>query len=246
MALGASVLLHAALIWLVVRHDDREPWARTEAPGALGLPVGGGGGGGGGARVSYIQLPPLPAASRAPTPAPAPVPKPAVEPPVPPKPPEPRVEPREVPPPQPSSQVATTTSAATPGAGVGDGGIGAGAGAGGTGGGQGSGVGPGTGPGSGPGTGGAGGTVTPPTWRNAVVPPFDKPPKELRGQSITITFWVRPDGGVQRVAFAPEIRNREYARKFEEAMLGYRFNPARSPTGEAIPGTVDITITIGQ
>ena len=111
-----------------------------------------------------------------------------------------------------------------PGAGPGAGG--------GAGGGHRTGQGPGTGPGAG--GGGQGGTIRPPELRDLAFP-FDTPPKELRGASLAVTFWVRVDGRVERYEVDPEIGDRDYARKFDEVIRAFRFTPGpragRQPRG---------------
>jgi hypothetical protein len=122
--------------------------------------------------------------------------------------------------------------------------VGPGAG-GGTGGGTGGGAGPGAGGGAGegePGTGG-GGSVRPPELRDLAFP-FDTPPKELRGASLNVTFWVRVDGRVDRYEVRPEIADRDYARKFDEVIRAFRFTPALAPDGSHIAGTTTVTFTL--
>ena len=123
-------------------------------------------------------------------------------------------------------------------------GAGPGAGGGG-GGGEGTGLGPGQGPGAGPGNGGggAGGATRPPELRDLAFP-FDTPPKELRGASLAVTFWVRVDGRVDRYEVAPEIADRDYARKFDEVIRAFRFTPARAPDGTTVAGTTTVTFTL--
>ncbi len=240
-ALLVSVLLHTLLIALLVRTGDRL-WSRTLAPGdpALGA---GGGGGGGGSRVAYITLPPareptMPRQTTVTPPVPRPrvEPEPVVPPSVPPvalpQLPEPTPAPRDTQPP-----TATAAAGTGPGAGPGAGG--------GTGGGAGQGIGPGQGPGTGPGAGGGGqgGTVRPPELRDLAFP-FDTPPKELRGASLAVTFWVRVDGGVERYEVDPAIGDRDYARKFDEVIRAFRFSPARAPDGTKVAGTTTVTFTL--
>jgi protein TonB len=118
---------------------------------------------------------------------------------------------------------------------------------GGAGGGEGGGVGPGAGPGVGAGTGGGaggeGGVVRPPELRDLAFP-FDNPPKELRGASLAVTFWVRVDGRVERYVVDPEIADRDYARKFDEVIRAFRFTPARAPDGSRVAGTTTVTFTL--
>jgi hypothetical protein len=236
--LVVSLLLHVLVIGVAIYHGERL-WSRTLAPGDPALPQGGGGGGGGN-RVAYISLPQFV--------PPAPPPAVRVEPIVPP----PQVEPHPVPmavpplpvqmPPQP---VDTVTVALQPRETTGAAGTGPGA-NGGAGGGAGPGVGPGTGTGAGsqPGTGGGeGGTSSPPELRDLAFP-FDTPPKELRGASLNVTFWVRVDGRVERYEVDPRIMNQDYARKFDEVIRAFRFTPARAADGSRIAGTTTVTFTL--
>jgi periplasmic protein TonB len=115
---------------------------------------------------------------------------------------------------------------------------------GGAGGGTGAGVGPGTGGGAGEGSGsGEGGTLRPPELRDLAFP-FDTPPKELRGASLDVTFWVKVDGRVDRYEVRPAIADRDYARKFDEVIRAFRFTPARAPDGSKIAGTTTVTFTL--
>ena len=74
--------------------------------------------------------------------------------------------------------------------------------------------------------------------------PFDTPPKELRGVSLRVTFWVRVDGRVERYEVEPEIKDREYAKKFDEVMRAFRFTPARAADGTRVAGTTRISFTL--
>ncbi|HUF35321.1 MAG TPA: hypothetical protein VMN37_05180 [Gemmatimonadales bacterium] len=232
-----SLLLHAAVFGLILTQGQRL-WRSTPAPGARVLFPFGGGGGGGGNRVAYITLPPAP--ERAP-PMPAVVPPPASPPPVEVSLPEPVVV--QPPSPEPVESLPAAMSSAEADA---PGGTGPGTG-GGTGGGEGGGAGPGTGTGvgagSGAGTGGQGGTMRPPELRNLAFP-FDNPPKELRGASLNVTFWVRVDGRVERYEVDPAIADRDYARKFDEVIRAFRFTPARMPDGTRVAGTTMVTFTL--
>jgi protein TonB len=242
-----SVLLHAIVLALAVRSGERL-WSLALAPGDPALAPGGGGGGGGGPRVSYITLPParepvMPRQATVTAPVmhprvePKPTPAPTVTPPAP-------VAKASAPPPQPidtqppaPAAAGRATTALGPGAGPGAGG--------GTGGGTGQGIGPGQGPGAGPGAGGGGqgGTTRPPELRDLAFP-FDTPPKELRGASLAVTFWVRVDGQVDRYEVDPAISDRDYARKFDEVIRAFRFTPARAPDGSRIAGTTTVTFTL--
>jgi hypothetical protein len=238
LGLGLSLAFHAALLALIVLAGDRL-WRRSLAPGAPALFLfQGGGGGGGGNRVAYITLPSPP--ERAPRP-PAPSAAPPVKPP--PEVPPPVEEAEVVPPPVPvdslpsvalaDSGTAPEAAGTTPGTGSG----------GGAGGGRGPGAGPGSGEGSGPGVGGGGGMVRPPELRDLAFP-FETPPKELRGASLDVTFWVRVDGRVERYEVRPAINDRDYARKFDEVIRAFRFTPARAPDGTRIAGTTRVTFTL--
>jgi hypothetical protein len=101
----------------------------------------------------------------------------------------------------------------------------------------------GAGGGTGPGGGGQGGTLRPPEPRDMAFP-FDAPPKELRGVSLNVTFWVRADGRVERYLVEPEIKDRNYAKKFDEVMRAFRFTPARAPNGTRVAGTTRISFTL--
>ena len=76
--------------------------------------------------------------------------------------------------------------------------------------------------------------------------PFDKPPKELRGLSLNVTFWVRPDGRVERYLVEPQIKDRDYAKKFDEVMRAFRFTPARAPDGSRPADTASATTCTGS
>ena len=235
-------MLHALVIGLAVYHGERI-WSRTLAPGDPALRSGGGGGGGGN-RVAYITLPSI-------APSAAPRATPVVPPPVAPLVVAPKPEPvaltpvEPVVPTVPADTQRTAVAVASPGDTVpAGGGLGPGAG-GGAGGGQGAGVGPGAGGGAGPGPtgGGGGGTTRPPELRDLAFP-FDEPPKQLRGASLNVTFWVRVDGRVERYEVDPEISDRDYARKFDEVIRSFRFAPARAPDGTRVPGTTTVTFTL--
>jgi hypothetical protein len=232
--LAASLLLHGLLLGLLVAHGERL-WSRTLAPGNPALRGGRSSGpGSGGNRVAYITLPSMPEPA-------APV-APRVSPPVPPPklvvPPAPQPEQPKVAAPQPVDTVAAPAVALK--ALGGEPGAGAGRGVGDT-------IGPGQGDGGGGGTGtgpgGEGGRVRPPEPRDMAFP-FDTPPKELRGISLNVTFWVRVDGRVERYTVEPEIKDRDYAKKFDEVMRAFRFTPARAPDGTRVPGTTRISFTL--
>ncbi|MFL5512830.1 MAG: hypothetical protein ACJ8CN_10420, partial [Gemmatimonadales bacterium] len=236
VGLMLSLAFHAALLAALVARGEKI-WGRTPAPGFPGRSGSAStGGGGGGPRVAYITLPSLPKAQTPPAhraPPPVPTPRPVVSPPVPP--PEPQVVAPVRADTTPSRQQSVAAADSTSGGG---GGTGAGnAGQGGPGSGKGTaGAGGGTG-------GGAGGKARPPEPRDMAFP-FDNPPKELRGLSLNVTFWVRPDGRVERYLVEPQIKDRDYAKKFDEVMRAFRFTPARAPDGTFIPGTARISFTL--
>ena len=62
--------------------------------------------------------------------------------------------------------------------------------------------------------------------------------------SLNVTFWVRVDGRVERYAVDPEIKDRDYAKKFDEVMRAFRFTPARAPDGTRVAGTAKISFTL--
>ncbi len=230
LGLIASVLVHVVVIGLLVYPFIRAELQTTAGtPGLLGT-GGSAGGGGGGRRVAYISLPAY--VPPAPTPA---QPDPVVPPPEP-------VPVKPAPPPTPvPDTVATADTQAVTLASAGDSGQGNGTGSGtggGSGGGSGGGIGPGNGPGSGEGTGGGTGRATAPRGKQLIVPPMEKVPKSLRGSTVQVVFHITAQGDVARVDVRPRIEDGDYARRFEEAMLGYKFWPALSPSGDAIPGTV--------
>ena len=235
--LGASLLLHGVVVALLVTRGERL-WSRTLAPGAPAPgSQAGGESGGGGSRVAYITLPPMP---RTEAPARPKVVK-AVPPPrqvevpvrTPAQPEAVTRPPQDTVAPPPTQALASGDSAATRGTAAGTG----------TGGqpGQGSGR-PGVG-GNGAGPGGQGSRARPPEPRGMAFP-FDNPPKELRGTSLNVTFWVRNDGRVERYVVEPAIKDRDYARKFDEVMRAFRFTPAQAADGTRIPGTTRISFTL--
>lgn len=241
-----SVLVHALIVALAVRSGERL-WSRTLAPGDPAL-IPGGGGGGGRFGEAYIILPPVSQPVRPrqtdvtgavtrprvePDPAPLTVPPPTTSDVVSASP----LQPADTLPSAPSAGAVGPATAADSGAGPGS--------AAGPGAGTGQGIGPGQGTGAGPGTGGAGqgGTVRPPELRDLAFP-FDTPPKELRGASLAVTFWVRVDGQVDRYEIDPAIGDRAYARKFDEVIRAFRFTPARAPDGTRVAGTTTVTFTL--
>jgi hypothetical protein len=85
--------------------------------------------------------------------------------------------------------------------------------------------------------------IRPPELRDLAFP-FETPPKELRGASLDVVFWVRVDGRVERYEVQPVITDRDYARKFDEVIRAFRFTPARAPDGSRIAGTTRVTFTL--
>lgn len=223
-----SLIAHLVVLLSVVELTrDATFWKPSDPEGSGGRRAEGGGGG---SRVQLIQLPSPP--------APPPAPLPRVAPPV--RMPTTIPAPEITAPPQPVDTMPRPAPSAEPG--------GAG---GGSGGGSGGGAGPGSGPGSGPGNAGGGGGAPadsgrggarPPEPRQLILPPFDYP-RSMRGQSIDVTFHVLADGRVDHVVFVPEIPDRSYAKKLEDAMRAYRFRPARSADGQAVPGIAIVKVS---
>ena len=216
-----SVLFHILLVLLVIRHAA--DFARVGEGNPLLLQFGdGGGGGGGGPRGGYILLPAFVPPPAAPVDQTAP-PTETAEPPVVST---PQVE---------RDSLADSQVVATAGSGTGagsDGGSGVG-----TGGGQGPGTGPGTGPGSGGDTRGTG-----PSPRQLIIPPIEDKPRDLAGKTVTVRFFITRIGRVDRIEVDPEIRDRNYARKFRESMVRYTFYPAHSPAGEPIDAVYTVAV----
>ena len=225
-----SLVLHtlviAAILWPATH------FLTINDPGNPFLPPGGGGGGGGGGgqSVAYISLPAF---------TPPPPDAEVVE--------VPPVETPEVPvvaEPVPvqdtvraDTQVVAMNLGTTPGTGTGTAGTGSGQGPG-----SGNGTGPGSGPGTGPGSGGGLSLARPPQAKQLVLAPEGRP-RELRNQTVSAMFSIDTTGKVQDVVITPEIQHRDYAKKLRETLLAYRFTPARSATGEAIPVQYNIDIT---
>lgn len=224
-----SLVIHLVLLLVLVEVTRDNVW--WDPPESRGAPFERAGGGGGGRQVNMIALPqatqrPEPVVKVPPPPPPVPVPV---------------VTPAQITPPVPAPPVdtlpKTTGGAVTTGTG------------GGTGGNSGTGSGPGSGPGTGPGSGG--GTAPPDSARTAardpeprqlILIPFDYPPS-MRGLTIQVTFFVSADGRVDRVLFSEDIPDRGYAKRLEVVMRAYRFRPARSAEGQAVPGHTTVSVT---
>lgn len=230
-----SIAFHAALLAMAIwQVSARSGETRPELGPGLGGEAGGGGGGGG-VEVTYIDLP-----------AAAPAAAPAAE--------ETEASREEVvpvetsPPIAPAADIATATPPPASGAASSGAGTGTGAGenpgsGGGTGGGQGGGVGTGVGAGMGPGTGGDSLGITPPSWR-FFAPPLGRPPKELRGQTLRVRFWVRADGTTERFETEPAIENDNYRRKFAEIAMATLWRPARRADGTAVAAVAEMQVTL--
>jgi protein TonB len=230
-----SLLIHACVILLAIRLTAVVVLDKKSPIGdAIMMALGGGGGGGGSGGDAFSVAKPPP---------PPPDPTPPVVPPPPPPmviPPPPPVTP---PPQQTAAPVSDTPPAATA--------VAAGAGTGGgTGGGTGTGDGPGHGSGQGPGNGagkgggnGGGDAGYPPEPKQIILPPLDAP-KSLHGRVTDVTFTVDPEGKVTDVQVVPGITDRKYARAFDLAMRGYRFQPAKDAQGKAVAGILKIQVTL--
>jgi len=82
----------------------------------------------------------------------------------------------------------------------------------------------------------------PPFPRQLILPPTDYP-RNLRGLTVAVTFWVAADGRVERVALEPKPDDRGFAKRLIEVMMHYRFRPARSADGLPIPGTTTVSVS---
>lgn len=228
-----SLALHVGVVLLALRVGAVAVETRGNPFAAFVERFGGGGGGGTGGDVAFIIPPAAP-------PAPAPeVPVPEVV---------PTVVPQVVPTPDPVIElppvpVPVPTAPGTAGSAGTGGGSGGGAGTG-QGPGTGAGTGPGSGGGAGGGLGGGGRAGSPPTSRTFIVPPIDAP-RSLRGRTVDVTFHVDATGRVTDIDVVPPIADRGYARKFDEAMRGFRFRPARDGDGSPVAGVVTMSVTIG-
>jgi protein TonB len=220
--------------------------SRDIIPAMLGAggpgPAGGGGGGtkglGAHERLRYIDVSPAPPepSTVAPKALPPPQPKvqlkpvrPRVEQPNPvlPDPVKPTLEVRVQAPPLPRRFAATT------GAGGGTGTDGTNGSGPGTGGGVGTGAGTGRGSATGPGTGGGEGTIYPPTPDFLLIPPLPRP-DELKGKTITVTFFIDAQGKPQRIEFE-STGNGGYDRRLRDKFAEFRFRPAHRMDGTPVP-----------
>jgi hypothetical protein len=60
---------------------------------------------------------------------------------------------------------------------------------------------------------------------------------------VEVKFMISAEGVVTDVEVHPAIRNKDYAKRFDESMRAYRFKPARDESGKAVAGVYLITIT---
>jgi protein TonB len=219
--LGLSAVAHLVLLALVLYAQHKAIEAGL-MPG-LGPNRPGGGGGGGAAVVLFVRPPAAPAAPAVEAPHLEVITTPAVQP------------PEEVPVQMSPEEIRSLLQAATPGNGTG-----AGPGSGtGSGGGSGSGTGPGTGPDS----GGAGGNVYAPRLDGFIMPPVDRP-ASVRGTTVRVRFEVSARGEVLDVAIDPPIRDRHYRDEFLDRLRRYKFTPAYTRDGRAVPGVFEISIAL--
>ncbi len=227
---AVSVLLHGLLVLLIV---GVESGLFDEVFGTGGGPGPAGGGGGGGAeRVTYVELPAFsPAALSAPR-------RSAAEE-ITFDPEQPKV--RQIALPERKVSVKWPTELMAEVSSIGsDRGTGGGPGRGpGSGGGEGTGLGTGRGSHVGPGTGGNQPYVFAPEPRSIMYPVMAAPP-QLRGQVITIHFWVDARGRVTRVEFDAPIEDRAYREALEAMLLGWSFYPARTAAGAPVPGEMEL------
>lgn len=228
-----SALMHLLVILLAIRLTQAVVEVKdTPAGNAIMQFMGGGGGGGGNGGVAFTALtkPPPPPPPVVPPEEPVVLPKietvpdkiPVVEP--------------------PAAKAADTTHAASSAASNAGTGGGSGGGQGtGTGTGTGSGIGPGSGSGTGGGNGGGRGGFPPES--HFLVIPLSNTPKNLRGTSVDVKFWVAADGRVTNIEVTPAIKDRDYSKRFDETMRSYRFTPARDEAGKAVAGVIVMSVT---
>jgi len=208
-----SAAVHAALVFLVVYSGTRLMVADRMPGAGKGR---GGGGGGGGARALLVYTPPAqPAAGPA-----LPVPPPLVMPKVTPVP-LPEIRPPDVAPP--TLSTAQLLAALGPG--------------------EGPGKGAGRGPGMGPDSGGAGGSLYPPTPRQIILPPADRP-ASVRGTTVTVRFEISERGDVMRVSLSPTLPDRSFAHEFTQRLQRYTFTPATTLDGRPVAAIYQIRITL--
>ena len=220
--LGLSAVAHVALLALVLWGQHRMIEAGL-MPG-LGPNKPGGGGGGGAVVVLFVQPPAAAAAPAVQTPQLQVVTTPAVQP------------PEEVPVQMSPEEIRSLLQAATPGNGTG---VGPGSGTG-----SGGGSGAGTGPGTSADSGGAGGNVFAPQPQGIILPPSDRPSSVKRGTVVVVRFEVSARGEVLDVTIDPPIRDRHYQAEFLDRLRRYTFTPAYTRDGHAVPGVLEIRITL--
>jgi protein TonB len=219
----ASIVLHALILFLLMRHGAEWLSGAGDSTGPRG-----GGGGGSGPAVRYVELP---AAAAPEQQAAAPIPEPpiAIPPPMP--------VPAKLDVPLPELTLAVRPAEAIEAAPASGAGTGGGPGAGpGTGGGIGGGVGTGVGNDSGPGRGGDGEYISPPYARTVLLP------ADCAHGRFTVQFWVAADGHVSRVAIDPLPKDAGCRRDMRDKMMGYQFLPARTRDGRAVAGTYQVRL----
>lgn len=246
----ASLLLHAAILFLMlVPFVGNTTVLQRLAQGAGGEGPAGGGGGGtrgtGGSpaaeRVSFARVAPPPPAPPAVSTAVTP---PVVQPPRP-------VTPPVVVPPRPATPaVADNTKGATgpdvsvvPGTGGGTGSDGTAGSGPGSGGGVGSGVGTGRGSGTGPGTGGGTAENYPPQPMELYLPPEPRPSR-VKGTQVIAEFDVDASGKVLSMTFT-ETPDGGYNRKLRDMLRSItRFRPGTRPDGTPVRMKAQITFDL--
>jgi periplasmic protein TonB len=226
-AAALSLLAHIGIAVLVLWRG-----ATLMAGGGGGTGPRGGGGGGGPSVVTWFTLPAGSAPQAVDMPAAPTVVVPTMALPDPVKidvPPLETISPPVAPPPP---AVAGSGTGTTGGPGQGPG----------SGGGQGTGTGLGSGSDAGPGSGGEAGYILPATPRWALTPPQGAP-AGVHGRPYQVRFWVTADGRVTRVEVTPPIKDAAYRRRFQEAMMGFRFTPAATRDGRRIDYVASVTVT---
>ncbi len=243
----ASVLVHAFIIVLLILPSIHPRVLVIDELGAGGPgPAGGGGGGNrgtGGVRSERIQF--VSTAEVAPAPVPVP---PRIIPPIVEKKAEEVVPPPVVAPPVAAAKAdsgkATEATAPIPGVGGGTGNDGSGGTGPGSGGGKGSGVGTGTGSGVGPGTGGGTGTIYPPSPIQLVILPLPAP-RKVKPYELEATFDVDSTGHATLLQWN-EPKDKSYARRVLDTLLGWRFRPAVRADGMPVRAMFTVRASIGK
>ena len=90
--------------------------------------------------------------------------------------------------------------------------------------------------------GGGGREGTPPGNTVMIMPPLDAP-KSLRGTVVEVTFTIDATGRVTDLGVEPPIKDRKFARVFDQLMREYLFTPATDADGTKVPGVYVVAVT---